>query len=159
MQIRPDEWMVLQKMMNSGKQKRGARLLTSRFNSQRSTFNSQPTINFFLPKPVYRGKIASWLAEEKCHLPCHAEAMRRRRKCKNGFTHIAASSSKNPAKNPSCRSFWRSTAPKRKRKTANENHRAGRLGDAGHVLWRTGHGQAKLDGSNRRVETAADLVP
>jgi hypothetical protein len=53
---------------NAKNAKGGARLLTSRFNFQLSTLNAQPTIDFFLPKPVCRGKIASWLG---CHCPKH----------------------------------------------------------------------------------------
>ena len=54
---------------------------------------------------------------------------------KEYINSFAASSSRSPARNPSCRNFWKNAALKRPRKTANENHGAGRLRNACHVLW------------------------
>src|SRR5665213_3447572 len=49
----------------------------------------------------------------------------------NTSAAFAASSNRSPARNPSCRSFLRNGALKRKRKIANEDHRVGCFRDAG----------------------------
>jgi len=77
--------------------KGGARLLTSRFNSQLSTSAGR---QLFLPKPVCRGNIASWHGRN-----FHA------RKLKQPSGPFSRSANENPARNPWCRNIWRNAAP------------------------------------------------